>query len=83
MAHDVRNALNGVAINIEVARNRAQRGVDVAQVAPFIETAVQQLEAASRLHKHYTDVVAGVVADAAVNAATAVNTSMDSTSSRD
>jgi len=83
LAHDVRNALNGVAINLEVARSRAQRGVDIAQVAPFIETAAQQLEAASRLHKRYTDVVTGVVAEAAVNAATAVNTSMDSTSSRD
>ena len=61
LAHDVRNALNGVAVNLEVARSRAQRGVEVAQVAPFIETAVQQLEAASRLHKRYTDVVTGNV----------------------
>ena len=60
MAHDVRNALNGVAVNLEVARSRAERGADVTQVAPFIETAVQQLDAATRLHKRYADLVAGI-----------------------
>jgi len=60
LAHDVRNALNGVAVNLEVARSRAERGADVAQVAPFLEMAAQQLEAATRLHKRYTDVVSGV-----------------------
>jgi hypothetical protein len=58
LAHDVRNALNGVAVNLEVARSRAQRGTDVTQVTPFLETAVQQLESAARLHKRYTDIVA-------------------------
>jgi len=58
LAHDVRNALNGVAVNLEVARSRAERGADVRQVAPFIETAVQQLDAATRLHKRYADLVA-------------------------
>jgi hypothetical protein len=62
LAHDVRNALNGVAVNLEVARSRAQRGAEVAQVAPFLETAVQQLESATRLHKHYTDIVAALAA---------------------
>ncbi|MDQ6738324.1 MAG: hypothetical protein M3Z30_11580 [Gemmatimonadota bacterium] len=56
LAHDVRNALNGVAVNLEVARSRTQRGVDVSEVAPFLETAAQQLELATRLHKRYTDV---------------------------
>ena len=55
LAHDVRNALNGVAVNLEVARSRAQRGVDTGDVAPFLETAAQQLELATRLHKRYTD----------------------------
>lgn len=59
LAHDVRNALNGVAVNLEVARSRVARGADAAQVAPFLETAAQQLEAATRLHKRYTDVVSG------------------------
>ena len=61
LAHDVRNALNGVAVNLEVARSRAARGADVSQVAPFIETAAQQLDAASRLHKRYTDAAAAAV----------------------
>lgn len=60
LAHDVRNALNGVAVNLEVARSRAQRGVDVAEVAPFMETAAEQLELATRLHKRYTDVAAAL-----------------------
>ncbi len=60
LAHDVRNALNGVAVNLEVARSRVERGADVTQVAPFIETAVQQLDTATRLHKRYADLVADV-----------------------
>jgi hypothetical protein len=60
LAHDVRNALNGVAVNLEVARSRAARGADVAQVAPFIETAVQQLDAATQLHKRYADLVTDI-----------------------
>jgi len=67
LAHDVRNALNGVSVNLEVARSRAQRGIDIAQVAPFIETAAQQLEAAARLHKRYTDVVSDLALEAASN----------------
>ena len=63
LAHDVRNALNGVAVNLEVARSRAQRGVDVAEVAPFIETASQQLDVATRLHKRYTDIAAAAVSE--------------------
>jgi hypothetical protein len=64
LAHDVRNALNGVAVNLEVARSRALRGVDVAEIAPFIETAAQQLDVASRLHKRYTDAAAHDAANA-------------------
>lgn len=56
LAHDVRNALNGVAVNLEVARSRVSRGADASQVSPFLETAAQQLEAATSLHKRYTDV---------------------------
>ncbi|MEO6864573.1 MAG: hypothetical protein ABI229_03895 [Gemmatimonadaceae bacterium] len=64
LAHDVRNALNGVAINLEVARTRGGRGVDIADVAPFLETAAQQLEVAARLHKRYTDAVSNSSIDA-------------------
>jgi hypothetical protein len=65
LAHDVRNALNGVAVNLEVARTRAARGADVAQIAPFLESAVQQLESATRLHKQYTDLTIALEADGA------------------
>lgn len=53
LAHDVRNALNGVAVNLEVARARVTRGGSSEQIAPFLETAAQQLDVAARLHKRY------------------------------
>ncbi|MEO6778600.1 MAG: hypothetical protein ABI194_04035 [Gemmatimonadaceae bacterium] len=65
LAHDVRNALNGIAVNLEVARSRALRGVDVAEIAPFIETASQQLDAAARLHKRYADAASALAASVA------------------
>lgn len=56
LAHDLRNALNGVAVNLEVARTRAARaGTDPAALLPFLDTAAQQLDAATRLHKQYTE----------------------------
>ena len=44
-SHDVRDALNGVAVNLEVIRGRAAKAdVAAAAVAPFAEAAAQQLE---------------------------------------
>lgn len=44
-SHDVKDALNGVAVNIEVIRSRAEReGVPASAVAPFAGAAGQQLE---------------------------------------
>jgi signal transduction histidine kinase len=44
-AHDVKDALNGVSVNLEVIRSRAARdGVAARTVAPFAESAGQQLE---------------------------------------
>jgi signal transduction histidine kinase len=44
-AHDVKDSLNGVAVNLEVIRSRAAReGALAASVAPFAESAGQQLE---------------------------------------
>lgn len=52
LTHDVRNALNGVAVNIEVARGRAARNVaEPAAIAPFLEQAAAQLELVTTLHK--------------------------------
>jgi signal transduction histidine kinase len=44
-AHDVKDSLNGVAVNLEVIRSRASReGVSAGTIAPFADAAGQQLE---------------------------------------
>lgn len=44
-SHDVKDALNGVAVNLEVIRSRAEReGTPASAVAPFAGAAGQQLE---------------------------------------
>ena len=44
-AHEVKDALNGVSVNLEVVRSRAGRaGSDGTSIAPFADTAAQQLE---------------------------------------
>jgi hypothetical protein len=45
VAHDFRNALNGVAVNLEVVRARSSRGASAAAIAPFAATAASQFEA--------------------------------------
>ena len=47
IAHDFRNALNGVAVNLEVVRGRSARGAAASDIAPFAATAASQFEAAS------------------------------------
>ena len=47
VAHDLRNALNAVAVNLEVVRGRSARGAEAAAIAPFAATASSQLEMAS------------------------------------
>ena len=47
IAHDFRNALNGVAVNLEVVRGRSARGAAASDIAPFAATAAAQFEAAS------------------------------------
>lgn len=43
-AHGLKNALNGVALNLEVVRSRSARGGDMAAIAPFAAAAAAQLE---------------------------------------
>jgi len=44
-AHDVKDSLNGVAVNLEVIRSRASReGAPAASIAQFADAAGQQLE---------------------------------------
>ena len=47
VAHDFRNALNAVAVNLEVVRGRAARGAEASAIAPFATTAMAQFESAS------------------------------------
>jgi hypothetical protein len=47
VAHDFRNALNGVAVNLEVVRGRSARGAEAAAIAPFAATAAAQFEVAA------------------------------------
>ena len=44
VAHEIRNALNGVAVNVEVVRSRAERGGDASTIAPFATAAASQVE---------------------------------------
>jgi hypothetical protein len=56
LSHDVKNALNGISVNLEVARTRAAREpVDLSHVTPFLDNAMQQLELAIKLHKQFAD----------------------------
>lgn len=47
IGHDLRNALNAVAVNLEVVRGRSARGAEASAIAPFAATASAQYEAAS------------------------------------
>jgi signal transduction histidine kinase len=50
LAHEIRNPLNGIALNLEVVRSRAARGgTDAASVAPFAESATAELLRATPL----------------------------------
>ncbi len=50
VGHEIKNALNGVAVNLEVVRSRAQReGVALAAIVPYALSASTQFEEVSRL----------------------------------
>jgi signal transduction histidine kinase len=49
-AHELRNALNSVAVNLEVVRSRLQRkSPDVSAIAPFAQTAADAMDGLSAL----------------------------------
>ena len=49
-AHELRNSLNSVAVNLEVVRSRLQRkSLDVSTISPFAETAANAMEGLSAL----------------------------------
>jgi signal transduction histidine kinase len=47
--HEIRNALNGVAVNVEVVRSRSSREGSTAELASFAERASAQVSEASAL----------------------------------
>jgi len=47
VAHDLRNALNSVAVNLEVVRGRSARGAEASAIAPFAATAAASFETAA------------------------------------
>src|SRR5688500_20153871 len=50
VAHEIRNPLNAVAVNLEVVRSRCERGaVEPPAVLPFATAAAGELERVSRL----------------------------------
>ena len=49
LAHEVRNALNGVAVNLEVVRSRARGDAPASAVARFAENAGEQLDTLAEL----------------------------------
>jgi signal transduction histidine kinase len=47
--HEIRNALNGVAVNVEVVRSRSTRHAAASEVTAFAERAIRNASAASVL----------------------------------
>lgn len=43
-AHDAKNVLNGIALNVEVARTRSAKGAEAERIAPFAASAAEQVE---------------------------------------
>lgn len=60
--HEIRNALSGVAVNVEVVKSRAARGDGADALAPFADRAVLQIGVASALTDGLLGLVGAVLA---------------------
>jgi hypothetical protein len=60
--HEIRNALNGVAVNSEVVRSRAVRMEEGSEIVPFAERAVLQVGVANALTEGLLALMGAVVA---------------------
>ena len=60
--HELRNALNGIAVNVEVVRSRADRVGSPKELAPFAERASAQVGEASALTDGLLALVGSVLA---------------------
>jgi hypothetical protein len=60
--HEIRNALNGVAVNVEVVKSRVSRQEGTAEVVSFAERASRQISEASALMDGMLSLVGNVLA---------------------
>lgn len=60
--HEIRNALSGVAVNVEVVKSRAARGDGAEALAPFADRAAHQVGFASALSDGLLGLVGAVLA---------------------
>jgi len=60
--HEIRNALNGVAVNVEVVRSRVARDGPASDVASFAERAASQIGEAGALTEGLLALVGNVLA---------------------
>jgi hypothetical protein len=60
--HEIRNALNGVAVNAEVVRSRTQQFAGAGEIVPFAERAVLQVGVANVLTEGLLALMAAVLA---------------------
>jgi hypothetical protein len=60
--HEIRNALNGVAVNAEVVRSRAQKADGGGEIIPFAERAVLQVGVANALTEGLLALMGAVLA---------------------
>ena len=60
--HEIRNALSGVAVNVEVVKSRAARGDGAEALAPFADRAALQVGVASALTDGLLGLVGSVLA---------------------
>jgi hypothetical protein len=60
--HEIRNALSGVAVNVEVVKSRAGRGDGAEALAPFADRAALQVGVASALTDGLLALVSSVLA---------------------
>ena len=60
--HEIRNALSGVAVNVEVVKSRAARGDGADALAPFADRAALEVGVASALTDGLLGLVSSVLA---------------------
>lgn len=79
-SHEVRNALNGVALNIEVVRSRLARpGADMKEIQTFVERASGESDAAASLTSGLADLTRLLARAATAKGAASMGTADGST----